>query len=338
MHALTDSFSGALLLAVLQTFEKFSIPAESLLSEVDLSVAALQVPGIRVPQAVVDTLWHLAKSKSGMEDFGLQAAKILEPKHLGVFGYVVLSSANVREAIERMVRFKALTGDASSVQVHVSEQGVRYVHTTAMPPLSGNRQHAEWSMAGVVLLLRAASGQACWSPSQVTFKHRAPSDLSSHRDVFGCELRFDCPEDTLLLELSFLEMPFLDTDSSLSNILETHATHLLHALPEQRDFVRGLQMRLQKQLPGGNPSVEALSDDMGISVRSLQRRLEEQGQTFQTVLDDIRVRLADVYLEESSTTIAEVAFLLGYSGASAFARAFKRWRLVSPTEWRSARG
>lgn len=331
-----DTFSGPLLLQVLRTFEAFSLNLSELLRAADLQLEFLQHSESRVSATKVDALWRLAEKESGKENFGLEAAKILEAKHLGVFGYVVISSANVREAMERLVRFKSLTGDASSVKLQVSEEGVRYVHSTEMPPLSLNRLHAEWSMAGMIRLLREASGQADWGPLEVSFKHKEPSELGLYHEILGGNVVFDSPEDSFLLESSFLEVPFQGTDSTLSDILETHATQLLLSLPEQKDFVRTLQRRLQKQLPGGNPSIEILAQDLGLSVRSLQRRLEDQGQTFQTVLDDIRVRLADVYLEEASTSISEVAFLLGYSGASAFARAFKRWRLVSPSEWRSA--
>lgn len=338
-QALTDvdTFSGPLLLQVLRTFEAFSLNLSELLQAVDLGLEDLQHSESRVSAATVDALWRLAEKKSGKSNFGLEAAKILEAKHLGLFGYVVISSANVREAMERLVRFKTLTGDASAVNLQMSEEGMRYIHTTTMPPLSLNRIHAEWSLAGMVRLLRVASGKVDWSPLAITFKHKEPNDLSLYHEIFGYNVLFGCPEESFLVEPSFLEVAFEGTDSTLSGILETHATQLLLLLPEQTDFVRTVQRRLQKQLPGGNPSIEMLAENLGLSVRSLQRRLEDQGQTFQTVLDDIRVRLADVYLEEASTSISEVAFLLGYSGASAFARAFKRWRLVSPTEWRSAR-
>ncbi len=329
-----SSLASGTLLQILHGLEPLGLDAQTLLSDVGLSAKTLQEPDSWTSVEHVDALWNRAAELTNDAYFGLSAAELIRPKHLGAFGYVVAASANVGEAIARLIRFKRLTGDASQVQMRVSGTQARYVHETVMPPLSNNRHHAEWSAAVVVSLLREITGQQSWRPIEVTFRHAAPANLEPHKRVFGCTPLFSQEEDTFALELRFLAAPFLGAEDVLSGILEQHAMEKLAALPQQSDVLQAVRTRLQKHLSGGSPTIEQLADDMGLSVRSLQRRLEEQGLTFQQVLDEMRERLATVYLGNPSMAIAEAAYLLGYSDASAFSRAFKRWHQVSPSDWR----
>ncbi len=329
-----SSLSSGILLQILFALEPLGLDVQRLLADIGLSESALREPDSWTSAEHVDALWNRAAELTNDRDFGLSAASLLRPSHLGAFGYVVAASANVSEAIARLVRFKRLTGDASKVEMRIAGNRVRYIHETAMPPLSSNRHHAEWSSASVVCLLREITGQPSWSPLEVTFCHPKPDDISAHKRVFGCTPTFSDEQDSVVMGLSFLSSPFLGAEKVLSQILEQHAIGLLAALPQQNEVLGALRVRLQKHLSGGSPTIEQLAVDMNLSVRSLQRRLEEQGLTFQQVLDEMRESLATVYLGNPSMAIAEAAYLLGYSDASAFSRAFKRWYQVTPSDWR----
>jgi len=328
------SLSSGTLLQILLGLEPLGLDVQRLLADVGLSEQGLREPDSWTSAEHVDALWNRAAELTNDKNFGLSAAELLRPKQLGAFGYVVAASASVGEAVARLVRFKRLTGDASQAQMRVAGNQARYIHETTMPPLSSNRHHAEWSAAAVVCLLREVTGLQSWRPLDVTFCHAAPEDLSAHKRIFGCTPVFSQEQESFAMELSFLASPFLGAEEVLSGILEQHAIAQLAAMPQQSEVLQALRVRLQRQLSGGSPTIEQLADDMGLSVRSLQRRLEEHGVTFQTVLDEMRERLATVYLGNPSMAIGEAAFLLGYSDASAFSRAFKRWYQISPSDWR----
>jgi len=324
-----------MVLQILLALEAFAIDADSLLAELDLSRNELNTPDHWTSAATVDALWNQAASMSGNEHFGARAAATLEPHHLGAFGYVVAASANVGEAMERLIRFKRLTGDVSTGTLHVENGRARYIHETPLPPLSQNRHHSEWCLAAFVSLLRQVTGQRTWQPHEVTFTHAAPKNAEHIQEVFGCAPTFGAPHESIVMDVEFLATPFLGADRVLSQLLESHATALLSKLPTEKEFLAALRSGLQRELPGGSPTVERLADTMNLSVRSLQRRLEEEGCTFQHVLDEMRESLADSYLRNAAMSVTEVAFLLGYGDASTFARAFKRWHQVSPTTWRN---
>ena len=126
-------------------------------------------------------------------------------------------------------------------------------------------------------------------------------------------------------------------DAELSAILARHAQHLLEQLPPVNDFVAHVRRLVAEELAGGDPSAEHIAARLHMSARTLRRRLQEHGARHKLLLDELRRELAIRYLSEERLEIAEVAFLLGFSEASAFHRAFKRWTGRTPSDYRESR-
>ena len=118
-------------------------------------------------------------------------------------------------------------------------------------------------------------------------------------------------------------------------VLTRHADHLLSKLPKADKIVENAREKLVVCMRNGNPSIEALTEKLHITPRTLQRRFKEEGTSFKTLLNEMRKGLAARYLEEEKLGVSEIAYLLGYSEPSAFHRAFKRWFNVTPAEYRT---
>ncbi|MFS8070938.1 MAG: helix-turn-helix domain-containing protein, partial [Byssovorax sp.] len=164
----------------------------------------------------------------------------------------------------------------------------------------------------------------------------APRDTRAIEAFFKAPVRFASAESQLILEAATLATPLLKADPDLAAFFALRADDLL-----ERHSAEGLAQRLRALLEGelGRvlPTLETAATRLGVSARTLRRRLQEEGTTFQDTLDETRCELAKRHLGEDKLALGEVAFLLGFSEPSAFHRAFKRWTGQTPLSYRRLR-
>ena len=132
------------------------------------------------------------------------------------------------------------------------------------------------------------------------------------------------------------EVPQLAADPAMSSIMERHLSRLLRDLPPDETFAARVRHVLIEELRRGEPTLDRLAARLRMSERTMQRRLSQQGTSLQALLDEVRHDLSLRHLGESRESIAEIAFLLGFSEVSAFHRAFKRWTGSTPGAYRQA--
>jgi AraC-like DNA-binding protein len=307
--------------------------ASAVAAAAGLELALLGEADARIPLTVEDALWREASRATGIESIGLAAAELVQPGMFDVLDYAVRSSANVEQALLRLIRLNRLEHDTATFAVEPGEGRVRIVHAFRGEASPG-RTLGEFTLAGILFAARQCT-EIDIRPLEVHLRGPAPSDLSRHERAFGCPVLFERSASALVVEPQVLALPFKRADSALCAILERHAESLLAALPPVEaslgDRVRTLVMG---QLRGGDPSIAAISAMLHMSERSLQRKLAAEGGSFDAIVDALRAELARRYLEDRRIAIAEVAFLLGYSEPSAFHRAFKRWTGKTPGEHR----
>jgi AraC-like DNA-binding protein len=147
-------------------------------------------------------------------------------------------------------------------------------------------------------------------------------------------VRFGAERNAIALRLDDLDLPLYQADPGLRAILERHAEQLLDRVPRVAlfsDRVRGL---VAAELKDGAPTARALARKLAMSERTLRRRLEKEGTSFEHLLEGLRRALAERYLAQPTLSISDVAIMLGYSEESPFRRAFRRWHGMSPAEYR----
>jgi len=308
--------------------------AEAALADVGLDAATLADADARVPHAAAIALWLRAAEVTGLETFGLRVVEAMDLSALDVQMYAFLSSANLEEGIERITRYHRLNHDAAQIGLVRRDGEVAYRHQ--LP--GGHRLPlvaAQFILGVVVKAVRTATGGAA-EIREVRFQSPRPADVSEYERVLTTDVIFDAPDNEVAFPPSTLSVPHVKADPGLSAVLHRHAQALLDALPlveSLADRVRGL---LAKELHAGNPSAAHVADLLGVSPRTLARRLAAEGTSHKELLDGVRAELAKRHLSESSLSVGEVAFLLGFSEPSAFHRAFKRWTGQTPASFRSA--
>jgi AraC-like DNA-binding protein len=194
----------------------------------------------------------------------------------------------------------------------------------------------ETAVASLVQLARDMTGQPL-AATMVGFVNAAPADEAPYERFFGCQVLFEQPTTRLVLDAALLALPLRKSDPGLLALLDQQAERMLREVatpapvPEPVEVWRATLVSLIRQ---GQTSLAELAAAHHMSARSLQRRLAEQGSSFQALLDDTRHRLALGYLRDPALELVEIALLLGYSEQSAFTRALRHWTGLAPAQWR----
>jgi AraC-like DNA-binding protein len=173
-----------------------------------------------------------------------------------------------------------------------------------------------------------------WTPREVCFQHDAPPDIQEHERIFRAPVKFNMPVSKLVFDQALLQLPLIEADPVLSAVLDRHAEELLAKLPRRGGLTDEVRALLRQAINGGDPSLEAVSQQLNLSPRTLQRKLKDEHTSHQDLLDEMRRDLSVRYLREPEMAICEVAYLLGFSEPSAFHRAFRRWTGTTPREYR----
>ena len=195
------------------------------------------------------------------------------------------------------------------------------------------RHLAEEHLVGIMIFSQWISSTTS-SPSEVCFQHPKPSDTSEHERIFSCPILFDQNETAIYFPIEFLAAPLTQADPVVSKMMDGYAEQQLIKLPKGENLIDQSRVALATLLQSGEPSLEKLANHLEINMRSLQRRLKEEGLSYQSLLEKTMRQLALAYIQQSHLSLTDIAFLLGFSEQSSFQRAFKRWTEETPGRYR----
>lgn len=190
----------------------------------------------------------------------------------------------------------------------------------------------EGSVGILFCLMRELCG-ANWKPHHVQFAHSKPADVKPLRAIFGCALQFDAQISAIVFASKWLREPVADADPRLYALL---SERFLQATQSQSltDKVRRI---LHSMVLSGTTSIDGVATFCGLSERSLRRHLVVEGTSYQVLLNDTLLALAQQLLTETHLTVSEIAAALHYRNLSSFTSAFSRWTQKSPSQWRQQR-
>lgn len=267
--------------------------------------------------------------------FALRLARGIAPRHFGVVGFAALASGNLAEALQRLERHHRSVYDVNLAQVRPCAEGlcIEWGVERGRPGALVD----ETALAALVQLTREFTGRPLRARS-VDFVNPRPADVRPYEDFFGGPVRFGQPSTRLVLAARDLALPLRGADAALLALLDAQAERLLQEVAAVSEPVGVWRQALVGLIRSGRTQLPDLARSLQMSPRSLQRRLAEQGHSFQALLGHTRQQLAEAYLRDASVELAEVALLLGYSEQSAFTRAFRQWTGLAPLQWRRQQG
>jgi AraC-like DNA-binding protein len=301
-----------------------------------LGLADFADPDVRVPEASAESAWRLATNMTGDAAIGVHVAESLPRGALDLVEYAFRSSASLAAGLERLARYGRVLSDRVAARMETHGEGllllVRDTGRTALHP-----GRAEFALATALKFARESTG-ADIAPLQVCFAHAAPKDESEHRRFFRRPVRFGAGANSMILRAADAARPLHAADEVLAAIVHRRLDKILaeRDRPGSGQLSGRVRRMLVEHLGETTPTPETMARALGVSARTLSRRLADEGTSFRNTLDDVRQEFACALLQDHSLSVADVAFFLEYSEPAAFNRSFRRWTGQTPRAFRQA--
>ncbi len=306
---------------------------DALYGATDLTAQILADDDARVTPAQFCIAWSELLRLGGDPQVALRLAAATPPGVFGIVEYVCRCAPTLGDALRQWVRYLNLLNDAVRVELALEgdHASLRVVVESEAPAPASH----ELCFALVTAQARQLSATP-FRPSSVDFTHRAPGDIAPYRRWFDAPVRFGAPATQIVMSRGALDASLVSADPALLAILTRAADDLARARRDEPLVTAQVKRVLREALRSDDADIARVARRLGLTTRSLQRRLKDEGASFQGVREAVRRELADRYLDDD-LSLTEISFLLGFSEPSAFFRAFKRWTGLTPVERRAQR-
>jgi len=304
---------------------------DEVLPEVGIDLELFDNPNNLISFQARGRLMAHCADRTNCPHFGLLVGQQAGLNSLGFVGLLAKYSPDVGSALRSIVRYMhlhvrgALTTLGEDSDLAVMEYQI--YQTAAL----GNDQVGEGAVAVAFNIVRELCGSE-WKPVEVRFAHRKPGDETPYRRFFQAPLLFDTEQYAVAFSPAWLNHNLPETNPELLKVLQNEIDKL--EVRREDSFLEQVRSLLRTTLVTGHSSADQIAELFSMHRRTLNRRLNAVGTNFREVGDEIRFEIARQLLEDSSMEIIQIASLLGYSNASAFTRAFRRWSSTTPASWR----
>lgn len=310
---------------------------QALLERSGLASADLANPDARVPLPRYLALFDAAKALTGDPAIALHFGEAVRMQDISIVGLVCEAAETTAEVGRQLNRYMKLVIDDGSnspmVGGFLAKEG--YWMETVHPAYLAHPVLVEAEMTRLVFNTRSTfkdvpAFQGMRFPMAAQFNFPAPAYVAEYARIFQSPLTFGSDKTALLIDPAFGMLRQPPRDSFVFGVLSERADALLKELEGAKSLRAKVESLLMPILHTGDANIDTVAEKMGVGRRTLQRKLSAEGAPFDKVLDELRHRLALHYLEGKKVSVNETAYLVGFSDASAFSRAFKRWTGTSP--------
>lgn len=320
----------------MERLRESKLPSDAILRQAGLTRAQTSDYEGRIPFHKHAALLEAATRETRCPVFGLRLGQAVKAKNFGLLGYIALNSATLGDALRNVKRYSRVYSDGSGLDFERDGARVAIVHKVFDPKAFGMPQAVELGLSVSQRVMSALVGFEARA-LEVAFAHEPLAPESAHRGVLKPPVRFDAGRSAITVEAGLLDAPVRAADNKLLEYLKRHAREVLSEGSGPGDIRHEVQTVIASRLQSGEPTIDTVARELGMSSRTLARRLSEQGATYRELLNDLRHQLALRYLKDGGHRNSQIAYLLGFSEISAFNHAFKRWTGATPSEVRAAR-
>ncbi|MBU2511270.1 AraC family transcriptional regulator [bacterium] len=318
---------------LLEITSNLGFDSNDLLAVIDLDVESLQDPNRRVPLEKLFKITEAAVRLTGDDALGIHAGESIRPGLFHIVGYIAMNSRTVREALGHYIRYEKLICENDRIVLQEQENRATIFLDFRYPETGYFVYRVEAVIVTWIVYIRWITGTDV-IPIQVFFKHPQPLYVDEYHRVFRAPLKFESDITGLELENSVLDLPLVEANQDLLVWFEKQAGELLANLQSEQRLTVEITNVVINRYQGKDPGAGEVAEKLGLSVRSLHRKLQQENTTYKGIINKCRKDMALQYLSNKDLAIYEIAFLLGYSETSAFYRAFKRWTGTSPSNYR----
>jgi AraC-like DNA-binding protein len=326
---------GGLSRLAMARLESAGVPVAPLLRRVGLTPELIAQPEERLSVQSQIRLLDEAAIASKDDCLGFTLAREFDPRKIGLLYYVMASSQTLGEALKRLARYSNVTNEAL---VFGYREGHRLIINLSYSgvPRHSDRHQIEFCMFAVLRICRLLTGQKL-VPQHFSIAHYRSEAIPEMARFVGTEVEFGADRDEIALNLDARELPLIHFDTYLNDLLLKYCEA---ALADRRGDKSQLRTRVENAiasvLPHGRVLAEDAARSLGMSERTLARKLSDEGLNFTEILQELRRDLAVRYLDDPKLHVSKIAWLLGFREVSAFTHAYKRWTGRTPRQVRAA--
>jgi AraC-like DNA-binding protein len=319
-----------------QSLIEWGVSEEKLCNISKLTLEDLKNADDRIPFEQYMNLGRMAPDLTNTPEIGLILGRKARFQDIGIVFQLGLNCGTVRESLLQAVRYSNLGNEVSAAIFEESgkfaEWAERYINSRYLCiPL------IEFECCQKLEILRFVLGED-FRPVRTKFQYEPPAYADKYGQVFRSPVLFKQEKSGILFNKEYLSFPNPNPQPYIKEILSRHAEKLIIELDQSRRFQDKVRRIIIRHLESGEANMETISSELNLSSSTVYRKLREENISYNALLSDIKKQLAQAYLKETSFTVNDISYLLGFSEASAFHRAFKRWFGTNPSQYRRKAG
>jgi len=317
--------------AILAVLQDFGVDPDEVLTEAGIDRELFADPDNLITYAARDRLFRQCVSRTGCQYFGLLVGQRMNLKALGLVGLLMRTSPNAGRALVSIVNLLHLHSQGAVMALRVDEDVAMLTYDAFEPGLEATDQTGAGAVAMMLNVMRTLCGPD-FRPIEASFGHRRPADIEPFRKFFKVPLYFDAEHYALVFSRDWLDVRPPGADDELQQLLQKQVDVLESryslAFPDQ------VRQVLRSALVTGYFSESEIAALFSMHSHTFRRRLDASATSFHELVDECRFEMAREMLLNTSLSVSEISASMGYSRASSFIRAFRRWSGVTPGEWR----
>ena len=278
----------------------------------------------------------LESASADITNIGMRIGMAMRPGDLGALGHAMAASANLDRALSLLAKYLYVFAHNNKVRLDVGQERAIIFYQLNDGFVDLHRQDMDLSTCFLASTVRNLSGHGI-DPVLVELEHSRPAYAGELEAHFRCKLRFGASYNRLHYRKQVLDFPCTSADPGLCEALTFYLDARLRLRDEEEPLAGRVYHLVAAALRDGATDIACVGSMLGMSRRTLQRRLAAEGLVFSDMVCDVRRGIADEYMLRSDYSLTDIALVLGYSDLSAFSRAYRRWTGYSPQEVRKRR-
>jgi len=310
----------------------FGVDPAGILAEAGIDPRLFDDPDNQMSSMARGRLLSLCAARTGCPHFGLLVGQRMTLQSFGLLGMVARFAPDVESTLRVISNALHVHSRGSVVELQTAGSVATLSYSMRPPEFDGNEQVGDGAVAMMMNIMTALCGDD-FRPIEAQLAHRAPKDARPYRSSFRAPVRFDAEQYALVFSSRYLGLPSPEADPALKRLLQQMVDQLA---AEYADGFDGQVRRILKAtVTTDHCNLDRVAAVLSMHPRTVARRLAELDTSFQRLVDEVRYETARQLLQHTSMEISGISAVLGYSRASAFSRAFRRWSGAQPADWRA---
>lgn len=311
---------------------------EAILEDSGISKECIDDVEGRVSEEQLMLFWKAASKELKDSNIALKMSSLVPFGTYQTLDYLLSTSMNIKVGLNRFSKYYSIINQKIEIKTEV-EGDLFKINFDEVKEVETNIDNLEFEMGSLLNRLKSVTNQKIELVS-VSFTHRCPTNVKFYENFFRCEVLFERPQSSLVFSKEVLKFSCNERDSHLAELMERNAVTWLSILPGSQEkvapFIKEFETYLIENLHDGHLGIEYAAKKFGMSTRTFQRKLKEYNLSYSETLLKVRKELSIKLLRDESLSLAEIAFLSGFSEPSAFHRAFKKWMDMTPLQFRKS--